>query len=93
MTIIVKSGEAKSCAIEAIQAAKKNDFKKAEELCSQASENLVDAHHCQTNLIQAEAGGKKTEVTLLMVHAQDHLMTAMTVRDLSVEIVDLYKNK
>jgi len=28
---------------------------------------------------------------LLMVHAQDHLMNAITVRDLAIEFVDMYK--
>lgn len=90
ITIIVQSGEAKSSALEAIQCAKNGDFDKAKELLAQANESLGAAHHVQTSLIQAEAGGSHTEVTLLMVHAQDHLMTAMTARDLSTEIVELY---
>lgn len=93
ITIIVKSGEAKSSAFEAIQFAKKGEFDKASELLNQSNENLASAHQMQTSLIQTEAGGNKTEVTLLMVHAQDHLMTAMTVRDLAREIVELYENK
>lgn len=47
-----------------------------------AAEELSKAHHYQTELIQNEAGGEKTEMTLLMVHAQDHLMNAMTVKDM-----------
>lgn len=91
ITIIVQSGEAKSSAMEAIQNAKTGNFTKAEELLENANQSLGAAHHVQTSLIQAEAGGDKTEVTLLMVHAQDHLMTAMVARDLATEIVDLYK--
>lgn len=90
ITIIVQSGEAKSSAMEAIQSAKEGQFDKAKELLAAANESLGAAHHVQTSMIQAEAGGEKTEVSLLMVHAQDHLMTAMTARDLASEIVDLY---
>lgn len=90
ITIIVQSGEAKSSAMEAIQSAKAGQFDKAKELLAAANESLGAAHHVQTSMIQAEAGGEKTEVSLLMVHAQDHLMTAMTARDLASEIVDLY---
>lgn len=32
-------------------------------------------------------------MTLLMVHAQDHLMSAITVRDLAREIVELYRRE
>lgn len=55
-------------------------------------EELIKAHHFQTALIQNEAKGAKTEPTLLMIHAQDHLMNAMTMKDLASEIVDLYEN-
>lgn len=90
ITIIVQSGEAKSSAMEAIQSAKAGEFDKAKELLAAANESLGAAHHVQTSLIQAEAGGEKTEVSLLMVHAQDHLMTSMVTRDLAAEIVELY---
>ena len=52
---------------------------------------IKEAHRVQTDLIQKEAGGEKTEVTLLMVHAQDHLMNAITVKELASEFVELYK--
>jgi PTS system cellobiose-specific IIA component len=35
--------------------------------------------------------GGQPVVTLLMVHAQDHLMTAITVKDLAAEFVELYE--
>ncbi|ENA0413451.1 PTS lactose/cellobiose transporter subunit IIA, partial [Listeria monocytogenes] len=40
-----------------------------------------------------EARGEKAEVSLLLVHAQDHLMNAITFKDLAKEIVDLYRSK
>ncbi|MNJ80672.1 Lichenan-specific phosphotransferase enzyme IIA component [compost metagenome] len=46
----------------------------------------------QTRLIQEEAGGTKQEITLLMIHAQDHLMNAMTVKDMAKEFVELYEH-
>ena len=49
------------------------------------------AHHAQTELIQAEIRGEKAPLNLLMVHAQDHLMTALVVIDLAQEFIDLYK--
>jgi cellobiose PTS system EIIA component len=35
--------------------------------------------------------GEKSEVTLLMVHAQDHLTTAMLLRNMASELVELYE--
>ncbi len=63
----------------------------AEEKLQEAAKELTEAHHYQTELIQNEAGGEKTDMTLLMVHAQDHLMNAMTVKDLAAELVEIYE--
>ncbi|KYH28323.1 MULTISPECIES: PTS lactose/cellobiose transporter subunit IIA [Clostridium] len=89
--LILFSGNGRSSAMEAIQEAKQGNFERAEELLKQATEELGKAHNFQTQLIQAEADGKSNPVNILLVHAQDHLMTAMTVRDLAAEIVELYK--
>ncbi|WP_143800250.1 PTS lactose/cellobiose transporter subunit IIA, partial [Oenococcus oeni] len=49
------------------------------------------AHNSQTDMLTKEANGDHAKVTLLMVHSQDHIMNAITFRDLAGEIVDLYK--
>lgn len=89
--LILYAGNGRSSAMEAIQEAKKGNFKRAEELIKEATQELGKAHGFQTKLIQAEAGGESNPVNILLIHAQDHLMTAMTVRDLATEIVELYK--
>lgn len=90
LSIIIQSGEARSFAMEAIQYAKSGSFEKARELLEQSSEKLSGAHKEQTKLIHAEAGGQKAEISLLLIHAQDHLMTALTVKDLANEIIEVY---
>ena len=90
MTLIMYGGEAKSCAIEAIAAAKKQDFDRAQERLSQAQKAL-QAHHAQAEMLSKEAQGEKTELSLFMVHGQDHLMTSIAFVDLAKEIVDLHK--
>lgn len=89
--IISFGGNAKGLSYEAIAASEKGDFEKATELLKEADENLVQAHQIQTNLIQAEARGEKHEVSVLFVHAQDHLMTAMEVRTLADNFIKLNK--
>lgn len=77
--------------MEAIQCSKNGDFEQARELMQQASEKLIAAHAEQTKLIQAETRGEKTEVTLLLIHAQDHLMTSIVVKDLANELIDVHE--
>jgi PTS system cellobiose-specific IIA component len=90
--VILHGGNGRSSAMEAIAAAKQRDFLEAHAKLNEASNALNEAHHIQTSLIQGEIRGEKTEVSLLMIHAQDHLMNAITVKDLAAEFVELYEN-
>ena len=67
------------------------DIEKAEESLENAKEAVNEAHHSQTEMIQAEIRGEKAPLSLLMVHAQDHLMTSLLCIDLAQEFVDVYK--
>jgi cellobiose PTS system EIIA component len=89
--IILHGGNGRSAAMEAMQAAKQGDFEGARQKLMESDNAMNEAHHIQTSLIQGEIRGEKTEISLLMVHAQDHLMNAMTVKDLAVEMVELYQ--
>ncbi|MEH6942490.1 PTS lactose/cellobiose transporter subunit IIA [Bacillus sp. JJ722] len=91
MNIILHSGNARSIAMEAIKEAKEGNFEVAEKYIEEATQALGDAHKSQTALIQGEARGEKSEISILLIHAQDHLMTAMTLKDLANEMVELYK--
>ena len=91
MRLVVNGGNARSTAIEALRAAKVGDFKKSDELMEEADTILKEAHEIQTEMIQNELNGNKVEVGLLMVHAQDHLMNAMTVMDLCKEMIDILR--
>lgn len=91
MGLIVNAGNAKSDAMEAIQAAKDGDFETADEKLKAADAAVVEAHHSQTGLLTEEASGKPMTVTLLAVHSQDHLMTAMTFNDLAKEVVEIHR--
>lgn len=90
MNIVVDSGSCRSYAMEAIYFAKDNEFDKAAEALKNAEKEILKAHHAQTDLIQKEAGGAKTDLSLILVHSQDHLMTAMLAKDMAKEFVDLY---
>ena len=91
MGLIMNGGNAKSDAMEAIQAAKEGNFDLADEKIKSAEAFLVQAHHSQTGMLTQEAQGDHMTVTLLTVHSQDHLMTAIAFTDLAKEIIDVYR--
>lgn len=91
MGLIINGGNAKGFAFEAIRAAKKGDFEEAHKKLGEADKALNEAHNSQTDMLTKEAQGDPQPVTLLTVHSQDHLMNAITFRDLAGEMVDLYE--
>ena len=42
-------------------------------------------------LLQDYASGVEIKIEIIMVHAQDHLMTTMTLREVALEMLELYK--
>lgn len=91
MNIIINSGEARAFAYEALNKVKGGDYEGAKISMESANEAIGKAHAIQTELLQREAGGDKTEISILFVHAQDHLMTSISEKNLINEIIDLRK--
>lgn len=91
MTIVGNAGEARSFAFEALRESKEGNYEKAQEYLAQSKERSLAAHELQTELICNEADGNRIEMNLLMVHAQDHLMTSILARELITEMIELYK--
>ena len=91
MHLITYGGAGRSCSMEAIRAAKEGDFDLADEKIRGAKAALLKAHHIQTEMLTREANGDSVEMSLLMVHGQDHLMTGMMFNDLAKEFVDVYR--
>ena len=90
--IISAVGTARSMYIEAIQLAKTGDFEGAENLISEGEKAFVEGHHAHVELIQKEANGEKTDVSLILIHAEDQLMSAEGFKIIAEELIDVYKN-
>jgi len=93
MALIAGAGDSKSYSLEAISAAREGYIDKAWELLEKGKEAMVEAHDVQTDLLRKEMSGELNETSLLMIHAQDHLMNAMLVRQMAEEFILLYQDK
>lgn len=91
--IIANAGDARSYAFQALAAAKEGDFAAADDFLKKSDEANNLAHKAQTDLLFAEMNGNPTPVNVLLVHSQDHLMTAMLANELIKELVELYKKQ
>ena len=91
MQLIMYGGEAKSCAIEAMAAAKKRDFQVATERMVAARAALLDSHMAQAGLLAKESFGFEQPISIFMIHGQDHLMTSIAFVDLAQELIEVYQ--
>ncbi len=91
MGLIINSGQARSLAYGALKQAKQGDFAAAKAMMEQSRQALSEAHRVQTQLIESDEGEGKMKVSLVLVHAQDHLMTSMLARELVAELIELQR--
>ncbi len=78
--VIIHAGNARALANKAIDVLETgliND-PKIEEYLEKAATEIEAAHNTQTTIIQREARGEPIQFSMLMTHAQDSLMTAMS---------------
>ncbi len=89
--LIAAAGDSKSDSMNAIRAAREGNFEKAEEFLKSAEKKMNQAHEMQFDMIQQESSGNPVAVNIILVHAQDHLTMALVVKEMAVEIMELYK--
>ncbi len=91
MQLITHAGDARSLAIQAIRSARQGSFEEADRYLAQCNDEMEEAHKFQTGLIFAETSGQSVPISLLMIHAQDHVMNAITVKDMAFEMIEMMK--
>lgn len=91
MQLIVHAGNARSKAMEAILAAVSGNFDLAEQKMAESDRAMTIAHEHQTDILQQSFDSPGEGVSVLLAHAQDHIMNAITVHDLGRELCSVYK--
>ena len=89
--IISAVGMARSSYIEAIQEAKKGNFDRAREMVAEGEQSFLGGHEAHAKMIQQEASGEKVEPCLLLIHAEDQLMSAETFKIIAEEMIGNYE--
>lgn len=91
MEIIINAGNARTKASQALDSAMDGNFEAAEQLMRGAKEDIKKAHNAQTDIIQDEASGKKHELLLLFIHAQDTVMTIISEYNMTEKMIKMYQ--
>lgn len=91
LEIITNVGTARSMYVEAVQAAKEGDFEKAHSLLAEGETVFVEGHKAHSDLVNADVGVKDLGFMFLVMHAEDQLMSAETLKIIADEFVELYE--
>lgn len=89
--IILHSGDARTLIHESFGLMREGKEEEALERLEEANEKITLGHKAQTSLLHTYADGKEVNVDVIMVHAQDHLMTVITLREVALEMLELHK--
>ena len=89
--LIVYGGNARSLAMQAIDYAASGCYNQAAEKMKEANEALNQAHEYQNHLMTETSNVlAHTQTSMLIMHGQDHLMSAISIIDLAERFIQLY---
>lgn len=91
--IILHSGTARSKIIQSLREYREGNSAQSSTLLQEGEADLQVAHDIHFQMIQKEAGGEKTPFSLLLMHAEDHLMSTLTMKELVKEMLEIFKVK
>lgn len=93
--IITAVGEAKSKLVQAVEESKTGNEDVAKKLIAEANESITIGDKEHFKLISEDSKNNDVKFSLLLVHAEDQLMSAETFRDFATQLIStnisLYK--
>jgi cellobiose PTS system EIIA component len=89
MMLLTQAAMGESASKEAMLKARVGEFEAAKQLIKQAEEAFTEVHKTQTALIGFDEGEGKVQMTLILTHIQDHIMTGMLAKEMAEEVIFL----
>ncbi|SDX31237.1 N,N'-diacetylchitobiose-specific phosphotransferase enzyme IIA component [Listeria ivanovii subsp. londoniensis] len=91
--LILHGGNTRKEAYKAIDFAEKYQFKDADKHLQLAEEQFQEGHVWQTKLVSIRDAKSLSHPSFLLIHGQDHLMTAQAELQLAKRIIKQYKHQ
>lgn len=91
--IISYSGNAFSYFYQAVEEMYAGNKDKALELLKTGESELNLAHNAQTNLLGVEANGENLDFSIILIHAQDHLMTTIMYERIAKQLIKVIEGR
>ena len=93
LEIITNVGTARSMYVEAVEAAKAGNFEEAHNLVADGEKNFINGHHAHADLVNAKIGVEDLQYMFLVMHAEDQLISAETLKIVCDELIDMLEAK
>ena len=77
--------------LKAVHAARNRDFAVAQQYIEAGDDRYSAGHGAHTRLLQMETAGTFDRVNLLLMHAEDQLISAESYKMLAVESIHIYR--
>lgn len=90
--IVAQVGSARSCYLEAITRAEEGDFEGAQRLVDEGNQMFNAGHDVHMGILQREARGERLPFRIILLHAEDQLMSAEGFRILSEKFIAVYRH-
>lgn len=89
--LISAAGAAKSAYMEALQIAKEGKYEEAKATIAQGDEMYAEGHRAHAQMLAESAEGVSSGAALILVHAEDQMMSAETIKVMVEEMICLYQ--
>lgn len=89
--IISSVGTARSSYIEAVRKARVGDFEGAQACIVSGQQEFLKGHEAHFELLQKETNGEPVGGSLLLIHAEDQLMSAEGFKIIAEELIENYR--
>lgn len=89
--LIAHAGDAFNHYFSAVELASDGQFDKADEEMLLGDQALNESHKSQTSMLTAEANNEDVAFSVILIHAQDHLMTTIMYSRIAKQMIELHK--
>lgn len=93
LQIIAAVGTARSMYIEALNQAKEGKFEEANATVAEADKLFAQGHDAHHDILAMQGQGIELPFDLMLVHAEDQMMSAEAFRLIATELMEVYGNK
>ena len=90
MQIIMIAGDARLLCKKSLDAIAVSDMESAKKHITDSESKIAQAHHIQTDAIQAAVRGDEFEYNVLFAHAQDTLMTVYSEINIAKQMIKIF---